>query len=70
MRKPGAPTTHPVHDVLHAERQPLDAFFSPQSVAVIGATDKPGSVGRAILRNLVTTPSAAPSSPSIPSARG
>jgi acetyltransferase len=36
--------------------QPLDAFFYPQRVAVIGATDKPGSVGRSILENLIRTP--------------
>ena len=30
----------------------LDCFFSPNSVAVVGATEKPGSVGRAVLENL------------------
>jgi acetyltransferase len=30
----------------------LDAFFSPKNVAVIGATDKHGSVGRTVLLNL------------------
>jgi acetyltransferase len=34
----------------------LDAFFAPRSVAVIGATDTPGSVGRTLLRNLLATP--------------
>ncbi len=38
------------------QRLPLDAIFAPRSVAVIGATEKPGSVGRAILRNLVSNP--------------
>jgi acetyltransferase len=37
-------------------RHPLDAFFSPRSVAVIGATDREGSVGRTVLWNLVTNP--------------
>ncbi len=46
----------PVHDVLRTEREPLQAFFSPRNVAVIGATDKPGSVGRTLLRNLVDSP--------------
>ena len=32
---------------------PLDVFFRPQNVAVIGATERPGSVGRAIVANLV-----------------
>lgn len=27
-------------------RHPLDVIFAPQSVAVIGATEKEGSVGR------------------------
>jgi acetyltransferase len=34
----------------------LDTLFAPQSVAVVGATEKAGSVGRSILRNLVTSP--------------
>src|SRR5689334_11027500 len=36
--------------------RPLDVFFSPKTVAVIGATENPGSVGRTILWNLVTSP--------------
>ena len=36
--------------------QPLDAFFSPKSVAVIGATENAGSVGRTIVKNLVASP--------------
>ncbi len=36
--------------------QPLDVFFSPESVAVIGATETPGSVGRTVLWNLISTP--------------
>ncbi len=31
----------------------LDSFFSPRSVAVVGATDRPGSVGRTVLLNLL-----------------
>jgi acetyltransferase len=31
-------------------------FFSPKNVAVIGATENPGSVGRTLLWNLVTSP--------------
>ncbi|HEV2696893.1 MAG TPA: acetate--CoA ligase family protein, partial [Terriglobales bacterium] len=34
----------------------LDAFFAPKNVAVIGATDKPGSVGRTVLLNLTNGP--------------
>ena len=36
--------------------QPLDIFFSPKTVAVIGATEKPGTVGRSLLWNLVSNP--------------
>ena len=32
----------------------LDAIFNPQNVAVIGATEKEGSVGRTIIKNLIT----------------
>ncbi len=34
------------------EQHPLAAFFTPQTVAVIGATENVGSVGRTILENL------------------
>src|ERR1700740_2773390 len=44
------------HDVLRSEAHPLDAIFAPHSVAVIGATDRPGSVGRAVLWSLVSSP--------------
>lgn len=43
-------------DVLRAEEHPLDAIFKPQSVAVVGATERQGSVGRTILWNLLSTP--------------
>src|SRR5215467_2103244 len=38
---------------LMSTRQGLESFFRPQTVAVIGATDKPGSVGRTVLLNLL-----------------
>ncbi len=38
------------------EREPLDAIFHPRSVAVVGATEKEGSVGRTILWNLLSSP--------------
>ena len=43
------------HDVFRGGRHPLDPFFKPRSVAVIGATETPGSVGRTVLANLVAT---------------
>jgi acetyltransferase len=44
------------HDVLRSERQPLDVIFSPKSVAVIGATETEGAVGRTVLWNLISSP--------------
>lgn len=46
----------PAHDILGYQRQPLDIFFKPKSVAVIGASEKPGSVGRTLLWNLISSP--------------
>jgi acetyltransferase len=36
--------------------QPLDVFFSPKTVAVVGATENANTVGRTVLWNLVTSP--------------
>jgi len=38
------------------ESSALHVFFAPKSVAVIGATEKAGSVGRSILWNLISSP--------------
>ena len=45
------PGLDPAHDVLQYGRQALDTIFAPKSVAVIGATETPGSVGRTIVWN-------------------
>ncbi|MDG3007470.1 bifunctional acetate--CoA ligase family protein/GNAT family N-acetyltransferase [Paludisphaera mucosa] len=37
-------------------RRPLDAIFAPRTVAVVGATEKAGSPGRAVLWNLISNP--------------
>ncbi|HEX6894127.1 MAG TPA: bifunctional acetate--CoA ligase family protein/GNAT family N-acetyltransferase [Bryobacteraceae bacterium] len=37
-------------------RRELDVFFKPKSVAVIGATDREGHVGRSVLWNLISSP--------------
>src|SRR5258707_5992849 len=39
-------------NLLGHRRPALDSMFAPESVAVIGATERPGSVGRALLDNL------------------
>ena len=41
---------------LSNQRQTLECFFKPDRVAVIGATERPGSVGRTILWNLISNP--------------
>ncbi|MEY2978661.1 MAG: hypothetical protein RLZZ435_2800 [Cyanobacteriota bacterium] len=44
------------HNILgYPHSQPLDAIFKPNNVAVIGATEKAGSVGRTLLWNLIGT---------------
>jgi acetyltransferase len=41
-----------IHTSLAEHRPNLEAMFSPKSIALIGASEKPGSVGRALLENL------------------
>lgn len=48
----GAPTTV----FRYKPQHPLDAIFEPKSIAVIGATEKAGSVGRTLLWNLISNP--------------
>src|SRR5690349_12724891 len=43
-------------DILHYDVRALDAIVAPKSVAVIGATEKAGSVGRTIVWNLLSSP--------------
>ena len=50
------PAQDRAHDVLRSEGHALDAIFAPHSVAVVGATDRAGSVGRAVLWSLVSSP--------------
>src|SRR3954447_18008213 len=61
------------HDVLRTGGGPLDAIFAPSTVAVLGATERAGSVGRTILWNLITSPfggTVFPVNPSRPSVLG
>ena len=46
----------PATDLWKTGRHPLDSIFAPRSVAVIGATERPGSVGRTVLWNLISHP--------------
>ena len=49
------PGFDPAHDVLHYGRHALDTFFAPKSVAVVGATETLGTVGRTIVWNLISS---------------
>src|SRR5512135_3117465 len=46
----------PAHDVYRYTPRSLQPIFSPQTVAVIGATEKAGSVGRTVIWNLLSSP--------------
>ena len=46
----------PPTNVLRYEGHPLEPLFSPKTVAVVGATEKAGTVGRAIVWNLISSP--------------
>src|SRR5262245_33727554 len=61
-RTAGSPRAHRGNNMIqelvktqatHASRT-LGAFFAPASVAVVGATDRPKSVGRTVIENLLT----------------
>ncbi len=56
MTYSGKPQIETAHDILHQRERPLQSFFAPKAVAVIGASEDPGSVGRTILWNLVSSP--------------
>ena len=51
-----APTMSFTSDGESENRLPLDAIFAPRTVAVIGATERQGSAGRAVLWNLISNP--------------
>src|SRR5690348_11721319 len=40
----------------YKQRHLLNAIFEPKSIAVIGATERPGSMGRTLLWNLISHP--------------
>jgi acetyltransferase len=68
LTRGGGESTEPVWP-----QRPLDPIFLPRTVALIGATEKPASVGRSILRNLLAQPSGAtifPVNPNRPNVLG
>jgi acetyltransferase len=58
VERPLQTTPDPAHDVLkgRSNAHPLGVFFKPRSIALIGATERPNSVGRSILWNLLSSP--------------
>src|SRR5262245_17494578 len=54
--KKAASGAEPAHDIFRHSCQPLDVFFAPKTVAVVGASEQAGSVGRTILWNLISSP--------------
>ena len=54
--KPGSQRTDTADNILRRAKQPLSVFFSPKTVAVLGATETVGSMGRTVLWNLFTNP--------------
>ena len=48
--------TDPTRTFPKERRHPLDCIFAAKSIAVVGATEKAGSVGRTVLWNLMSTP--------------
>ena len=53
---PSSIKADPSSDVYRSESHPLDPLFMPRSVAVIGASERAGSVGRSVLWNLLSSP--------------
>jgi acetyltransferase len=56
MVPPVSPRTGFPDSVLERRIQPLSEFFSPRTVAVLGATESADSIGRTVLWNLVSNP--------------
>lgn len=56
MDRTPPPVVDPTYDVIRSESRALDAIFQPRNVAVIGATENAGTVGRTVLWNLISSP--------------
>ncbi|HSX11136.1 MAG TPA: bifunctional acetate--CoA ligase family protein/GNAT family N-acetyltransferase [Chlamydiales bacterium] len=46
----------PSMNILYRRQRQLDSVFQPKTVAVVGATENEGSVGRTVMHNLLATP--------------
>jgi acetyltransferase len=56
IARPVPPRVGVSNSISQRQGQPLNAFFSPQTVAVLGATESADSIGRTVLWNLITNP--------------
>lgn len=56
MDKSPLPIFDPAHDVMQYQPQALDAIFHPKNIAVVGATETAGTVGRTLVWNLISSP--------------
>jgi acetyltransferase len=54
LKENSLPKPESAHDILRPRQKALDVFLAPQAVAVIGATEAAGSVGRTVLWNLIS----------------
>jgi acetyltransferase len=45
----------PAHDLVSIRQSPLASIFTPKSVALVGASERAGSVGRTVMENLIGT---------------
>jgi acetyltransferase len=68
MTEPTPPISDPAHDIFRFDRPTMRALFAPRSIALVGATERLGSVGRTLLENLLGTPSGGTIYPVHPSA--
>jgi acetyltransferase len=50
--EPGSSSSTPVASKLESSKSGLDALFQPESLAIIGATERVGRVGQTVLENL------------------
>jgi acetyltransferase len=50
----------PAHDLVSLGRTSLDCIFAPRAVAVVGASERPGSVGYTVLKNMIDSPFGGP----------
>lgn len=55
-KKTGKLVVDPAHNLMAGGRRPLDEIFLAKTVAVVGASERQGSVGRNVFWNLLSTP--------------